>query len=288
MSTPTVVVLGSLNADLVAVVDRQPADGETVPGLSFSTGAGGKGLNQAIACARAGAETIMIGAVGSDDLGDMLLDTVRSNNCNCDEILSVPGPSGVAIITVASDASNRIVVVPGANSAVTETVVDGVADVLRSATVLLVQLETPLDGVLRALEIAKSAGVTTILNPAPVIPLPAEAFANVDILVVNEHEAALLPEARGRVATITTYGSRGSVVRDADGNHDVPAHVVEAVDTTAAGDTYCGTLAANLASGKSLVESAHIASAAGALTATRFGAVDSIPTAAEVESFLAR
>jgi ribokinase len=315
-----VVVVGSLNADLVATTDRQPADGETVHGTGFARLAGGKGLNQAVAAARAGAATSMVGSLGDDDLGTFLREQAGAAGVDLAAVRSVAGvPSGVAVITVDAAATNRIVVVAGANAATDSAWVDvrlpallappAGSGTMGAGTVVLCQLETPLDGVLAALRLARGHGATTMLNsaPAPTGPLPPELLAGLDWLIPNEHEAALLLgrpvgagieaavaaarqlQSLGPSGVVVTLGAQGAVMVTADGDaHHEPGVSVTAVDTTAAGDTFCGYLAASLAAGQPPLGALRRACAAGALATTTPGAVPSIPAAAAVEHLLAR
>lgn len=278
----SVVVVGSVNMDLVATAPTLPKPGETVLGDSFATVPGGKGANQAIAVARAGARCSMIGAVGEDAFGEALRRNLSGAGVEVARLRTVPGPSGVALIAVDGHAENLIVVAPGANASLTELDArDRLA--IEAAEVLVCQLEIPLPTVAQAAAVARGAGTTVILNAAPARPLPAELLAAVDILVVNEHEAAALPEAvRAVPHVVMTLGARGAMWIDRGGDgFEVPAPRVDAVDTTAAGDAFTGAFAAAWARRRPLREALAWACAAGAVCATKRGAV--LPTAAEID-----
>lgn len=285
-----VVVLGSLNMDLVVFAETLPESGETLIGREFREMPGGKGLNQAVAAARAGAQTVMVGAVGDDTYGRQLRGVLGDERIDGSRVRSVPGVrTGVASIGVDAGGANRIVVVPGANALVTaDQVPDG------PAGVLLASLEVPLHVVAQAFARASESGMTTILNPAPATPLPEGLLADCDVLVPNEHEAAALTGestadlpgaeraamalcARGPRTVVVTLGARGALVVHGGQARHVPAVRVEPVDTTAAGDAFCGVLAARVAAGDSLGHAVDTASAAGALATTVVGAVASLP-----------
>jgi ribokinase len=280
-----VCVVGSANLDLVAATARLPAPGETVLGTDFAQHAGGKGLNQAVAAARAGATTTFIGAVGDDDAARVLLAELAAAGIDTSLVGVRQRPTGRAVITVDERGENSIVVVPGANGEVT-------VDALPAAAVVLAQLEVPVAAVADALRLARAAGAITVLNPAPAARLEADLLRLVDVLVPNEHEVALLGSADrllagGVGAVVTTLGGAGVRVVTPDGAwHVAPFHVLP-VDTTGAGDAFCGTLAARLAAGDALDAAVRVASAAGALATTRRGAVPSMPHAAEVAALLA-
>lgn len=285
-----VVVLGSLNMDLVVFADRLPADGETVPGREFRRIPGGKGLNQVVAAARSGAHAMLVGAVGDDDSGEELLATLAEDHVESAHVRRLPGThSGIALITIGSGGTNRIVVVPGANGRVTP---DQLPEL--PGAVLLASLEVPVPVVTQAFVRAREVGMTTILNPAPAFPLPAELLDACDLLVPNEHEAAALTgekvgdrvgaeraasalRARGARAVVVTLGDRGALVADADDCVLLPALPARPVDATAAGDAFCGALATRLAAGDRLNAAARFASAAGALAVEIEGAVPSLP-----------
>ncbi|HEX9258386.1 MAG TPA: ribokinase, partial [Acidimicrobiales bacterium] len=260
-----VVVVGSLNLDLIVRASRLPERGETVLGSTSTTAAGGKGLNQAVAAARQGARTVIIGAVGSDAYGDELVAMAGAEGIDVSAVTRhLHAGTGVAHISVEDSGANTIVVVPRANGTVDTGLVGRHADVIARAAVLLVQLEIPLDGVRTAIELARAAGVAVVLNPAPARPLPHDLLALCDVVVPNESEAALLTGhdttseagatasaralvAMGAGAAIVTLGHRGAVVATAEGASQlVRPFPVAARDSTAAGDAFCGTLAAGL------------------------------------------
>ena len=293
--TGTVVVVGSANVDLVVDVPRHPAGGETILGGDLRRTPGGKGANQAVAAARAGvADTTFVGALGRDESAELLLASLGGAGVRTDTVDRVDAPTGTALITVSPDGENAIVVAPGANSRVRV----GAAQARRiaAADVVLAQLEIPLDTVIAAAR-ERRDGALFVLNAAPSRDLPGALWDQVDVLVVNEHEAADLAGTAGtpedlaaalqaRVpAVVVTLGAAGSLVARRGGEPvRVPAAEVAAVDTTGAGDTYCGVLAAALAGSglAGLVRAARLAGAAGALAVTRPGAQDAVPDAADV------
>ncbi|UFQ15070.1 MULTISPECIES: ribokinase [Streptomyces] len=294
--TPHIAVLGSANMDLVAYVAEAPRRGETVTGREFRTVPGGKGANQAIAAARAGATVSMIGAVGADTFGAQLRSSLEHSGVDTDLLRRVDTPTGTAHIVVDDEGGNAIVVVPGANGTV-KGLTPGDEAVIASADALLLQLEIPLKGVLTAARAARRHGVRTVLTPAPAQPLPDELLAATDLLLPNEHEAAALtgitndPPAAARTLlaqvpeVVITLGSQGSLyaARGAE-PVTVPASRVTAVDTTGAGDTFAGTLAVALAEGKSVPEALHWASSAAALSVQRPGASASMPCRKEIDA----
>ena len=299
-----VVVVGSLNVDLVVGLERMPAPGETGMGQTLERHAGGKGLNQAVAAARIGARVSMIGAVGSDDAGTWLRSIVEAEGIEAAAIVTAEGPSGTALIEVDSNGMNRIVVIPGANAALTADHVAASIESMEDVAVVLTQGEVPLDAITAAMAAGRARGARTILNPAPVRDYPESLLALVDFIVPNEHEAAHLsglPTAslidaneaaehftsKGVPHAIITRGARGAVWMSPSGSGSVAAYRVSPVDTVAAGDAFCGGLAAALAAGETLAESLRWASAAGALATTIAGAVPSLPSRAEVERLLA-
>jgi ribokinase len=285
-----VAVIGSVNLDLVATTARLPGPGETVSGSAYAEHAGGKGLNQAVAAARTGAVVVMVGAVGDDDAGRRLRSLAENEGIDVGAVAVVSGsPTGRALITVDADAENSIVVIPGANSSVR-------AGSLPHARVVIAQLEIPLDEVIAALRSARAGGARTMLNPAPAQPLPDELLEVCDIIVPNEHELELIGGVesllgRGVGAVVMTMGAAGARVTVRTGTSTTerhqPAFQVTPVDTTGAGDAFCGSLAARLAAGDGLESAVRYAAAAGALATTVEGAVPSLPHADDVEILLA-
>ena len=281
-----VVVVGSLNLDLVARADRLPGPGETVHGSSYQEAAGGKGLNQAVAAARAGASVAMVGAVGDDAAGDVLRAVLHDDGIDDSRVRTVAGtPTGRALIAVDDRAENSIVVVPGANARVE-------LPELPAAAVVLAQMEVDPAVVLEAFRAARAAGATTVLNPAPADRVPPELLAWCDIVIPNEHELELLGgsehlRAQGVATLVVTRGAAGAeLLEGAAPPVRIDAFTVAPVDTTGAGDSFCGALCARLAAGERLPDALRFASAAGALSTTSAGAVPSIPTADRVHALL--
>ncbi|GAB2596274.1 ribokinase [Streptomyces capparidis] len=304
-SVHDVVVVGSANADLVVRVERRPAAGETVLGSDLATHPGGKGANQAVAAARLGARTALLGRVGDDAHGRLLLAAVSSAGVATGAVLTGGAPTGVALIVVGPEGDNSIVVSPGANALLSPADVRASARLLRSARVVSLQLEVPLATVAAAVRAAGPA-TRVVLNPSPPAPLPEEVLAACDPLVLNEHEARALlggdgkgpgggtppgddPErwcaallARGPRSVVVTLGADGAVAADASGAVRVPGLPVAAVDTTGAGDAFTGALAWRLARGDTLAAAVRLAVRVGAAAVTRPGAQDSFPTLREV------
>ncbi|WBB69450.1 ribokinase [Micromonospora sp. WMMD812] len=298
-----VVVVGSTNLDLVVTAPQLPRPGETVLGENFRTVPGGKGANQAVAAARAGAACDFVGAVGDDEFGAQLRTSLVAAGVDVRGLRTVAGPSGVALIAVDRAAENFIVVAPGANGELTDLDADDRATIA-GADVLLLQLEVPLPTVLRAADWARAAGTTVVLNAAPAAPLPAELLDLVDVLVVNEHEAAIvagvfsdeppvlldaLLELVPRV--VLTLGARGAAYADRRGLRlEIPAPRIDAVDTTAAGDAFTGAFAVSWAerggavSEDSVAASLRWACAAGAACALRPGASTALPERAAIDA----
>ncbi|MBI2302062.1 MAG: ribokinase, partial [Armatimonadetes bacterium] len=298
-----VVVVGSANTDLVCLLDRLPAPGETVLGGTFFEAPGGKGANQAVAAARLGAQVTFVARLGGDSYGDRALAGYQADGIDTRYIVRDPErPSGVALILVDSAGENSIAVASGANAALSPADIEAAEPAFAEANVVLMQLEIPLDTVAAAARLAKRQGRLVILNPAPSRELPEALLRDVDILTPNQTEAAQLFGALGeddeaiaeRLRTcpvptvVLTRGRQGVLAVRPDWVQAIPAPEVSAVDTTAAGDAFNGALAACLSDGYGLCLAAERACAAGALAATRAGAQPSLPTLAELEAFLAR
>ena len=293
-----ILVVGSVNADLTIYTDRLPHPGETVEGSGFSAAFGGKGANQAIAAAKLGGNVRFYGHVGDDAYGAPAIDNLR--RCGVDFTgRTVPGFStGAAVITVCGG-ENSIILSAGANATVTPEALEEHAALFRWADYVLLQLEIPTDAVLRAMELARAAGAQVILNPAPVRPLPAQAWQYADYLIPNEHEAAAITgistdtpagcaaaaarlQEMGAGRVIITRGSQGCVCLENGAPVFRPARPVRAVDTTAAGDCFIGALCAALCRGRTFGAAVDCAAAAAAITVSRPGSASSIPTAAEL------
>ncbi|GAA3885777.1 ribokinase [Streptomyces sedi] len=289
-----VAVLGSTNMDLVAYTAVAPRRGETVSGREFRTLPGGKGANQAIAAARAGGAVSMIGAVGDDAFAPRLRAALAEAGVDVEGLRTVPGASGVAHIVVDDEGGNSIVVVPGANGAVTGLAAGDEARIA-AADALLMQLELPPEAVLAGARAARAHGVRTVLTPAPARPLSDELLSLVDLLVPNEHEAAALagtsePLAAARALlelvpeVVITLGAAGSLYASRTSEPvSVPAVRVRAVDSTAAGDTFVGALAVAAGEGRPMPGAMAWASAAAALSVSRPGASASMPGRAEID-----
>ncbi len=288
-----VVVVGSANMDLVARVVRLPHPGETVSAHDYFEACGGKGANQAIAAARAGARTAFIGAVGSDAAGDTLRSALIGDAVDVSLLATVREPTGRALIGVSDDAENLIIVVPGANHALSVDHIDEAAALLANAKVVLVQLEVRLAVVQRAVELA-GRDTIVVLNPAPASELPDDVLRHVDVITPNEHEVALLGGAsslvaRGVANVVVTQGARGALLVTRDGETRIAPFAVTPVDTTGAGDAFCGVLSARLAVAGGLAEltlALRAAAVAGALTTQTAGAVPSLPAWAQVAAAL--
>lgn len=307
-ATPKVTVVGSLNIDLVCHAIRRPDKGETIIGDAFDIFTGGKGFNQATAAARLGAEVALVGSVGSGPFGDLLLTALKKENINSKFITRRTDiGTGIATIVVEPDGDNSIIVVPRANMALTTADIDAAADCIADADALLLQLETPMVASEHAAAIAKQHGTRVVLNPAPAQPLPDSLLRYVDILTPNQSETALLSGTqinshdaarraaetlRGRMvdtensAIVLTLGAQGSLMLTETTSKLVPALPVQPVDTTGAGDAFCGALATALASGENLQSAVEFANAAGAAAVTVIGATPSMPTRTKIERLL--
>jgi ribokinase len=302
--TGSIVVVGSSNTDMIIRVPRIPRAGETLLGGEFFTAAGGKGANQAVGAARAGGKVALIARVGRDTFGDQAIAGLLRDGVDVSRVFrdKLTG-SGVALIFVAKDGENSIAVAGGANARLSPSDVKKAARVIRSAALLVAQLETPLATVTAAVELAAKAGVPVILNPAPARPLPNSLLERISILTPNETEAELLTgikvtdaagaakacsklRSRGVGIVILTLGKRGAFLADADGQRLVPGFKVKTVDSTAAGDIFNGALSVALAEGKAVLDAVRFANAAAALSATRLGAQPSAPNRADIEKFI--
>jgi ribokinase len=300
-----VTVVGSLNMDLVARAPRIPEPGETIIGGEFRNVPGGKGANQAVAAARIGAQVSMVGRVGSDAFAEPLLHNLASGGIDHTFVTrDSEAATGVALIVVDDVGQNSIVVASGANMRFSPADVDAARAAIAGADVVLLQLESPLDTVTRAAEIARAHGVRVILNPAPARPLPATLLSLVDVLIPNESETALLTDMpvadqaeaeaaaaalrRSGVGTvILTLGERGALLAQGEDVELIPAFEVTPIDTTAAGDAFVAGFAVALAEGKTLAKAVRWGNAAGALATTKLGAQPSLPTRRAVERLLA-
>ena len=280
-----VVVVGSCNLDLVSSTDHLPSPGETLRAVTYAEHAGGKGLNQAVACARMGARTAFIGCVGNDSASTMLRDLLNSEGIDTSQLVTVDAPTGRAFITVDASGENTIVIVAGANAHVGQTAIT-----VPSSKVLLAQLEIPLDVVTRVF--AQAHNAITVLNPAPAAQLSTDLLSLCDIAVPNETESAALGGTQfllgaGVATIVTTLGERGAEISNATSMTPIAPYKVDAIDTVGAGDAFVGALCAELARGETIEHAAGIASIAGALATTVHGAMPSLPTRAAVMSLYA-
>lgn len=301
----SVVVLGSINMDMVATTPRLPLPGETLTGLEFFTVSGGKGANQAVACSRLGVPTHLVGRVGGDDFGQSLLVSLQGAGVEIEAVLVDKfTSSGVAAIAVASDGENQIIVIPGANGRIDRTEITQLEKLLPTATLLLLQLEIPLEIMISAAQAACKAGVPVILDPAPMPQeFPPELYPLIEIITPNQTEASQLVGfavtdqatatraaqeliARGVKNAVVKLGDQGAVCATATDCFFVPAFTVEAVDTVAAGDAFNGGLAAGLVSGLPLRSALVWAAAAGAIATTKPGAQSSLGDRATLDGFL--
>lgn len=301
----TLIVFGSINIDLVATAPRLPVAGETLLGHDFFNAPGGKGANQAVASAQLGIPTYMVGRVGADSFGVELVNSLQASGVQTENVfLDKTVSSGVAMITVDVKGENQIIVIPGANGRVNHEDVERLSPLLTEATALLLQFEIPIPAVIAAAKSAREAGVTVILDPAPVQShLPDELYSLVDIITPNQLEAAQLVgfpvdgeesatkaaavlRQRGVKNAIVKLGAKGVLCGTLEETFFIPAFDVHTVDTTAAGDAFNGGLAAALHEGLSLRQAVVWGAAAGALTATKLGAQPSLPNRLTFDEFL--
>jgi ribokinase len=301
-----VLVVGSLNADLVVRLERFPAAGETVPGTDFAVHPGGKGGNQACAAARLGATVVMVGRVGRDANGRLLRESLEAAGVDCSHVVEDPAaPTGTALIEIDASGENRIVVVPGANGEVRPEDVDEIGALLDGDTLVLLQLEIPLPAISRALVLARERGARAILDPAPARPGLEHLLPLAYAVTPNESELAALAGgppasdrgaargqalsllARGAQAVVAKRGAEGALLVRKESEWFWPAPKVEVVDTTAAGDAWNGAFAAALAEGRNDDDAGRFATFAAALSVTRPGAQPSMPTRGELDSWRA-
>lgn len=297
---PDILVIGSLNADLVVRAPRFPLPGETISGEDLKILPGGKGANQAVAAARQGASVAMLGRVGKDSFGPFLLDNLKSDSVDITNVLTDESATGTAIIVVDANGQNSIVLSAGANGKVTPKDIDALKI---EAKILLLQLEIPLETVIHAAKWGKQKGMTVMLNPAPARDLPDELIENVDYILPNETELNLLTGVhvkdtasaeqgarvlltRGAKNAIVTLGEKGALFVSNKRVTQVNAYKVSVIDTTAAGDAFIGGFACALLRGGEIEGAVKYANACGALAATKFGAQPSLPTKEETERFM--
>lgn len=301
MLSNKIVVLGSCNTDMVIKSDRLPVPGETILGGTFMMNPGGKGANQAVAASRLGGNITFITKIGNDVFGRQAIELYKKENINTDYIFSDPvNPSGVALITVDAYGENCIVVASGANKTLTPDDVAKVKDVILDADILLMQLEIPIETVEYAAEIANNNGIKVILNPAPGRMLSNDLLKNLYMIIPNKTEtemisgievtgwesakkAADIISSKGVDIVVITLGSDGALLKERDRYVEIPAFKVQAVDTTAAGDTFCGALSVAISEGKSLEEGIRFASKCSSITVTKMGAQASIPYRKDID-----
>ena len=297
-----ICVIGSLNMDLVVNVDTMPKPGQTIIGSNFKEVPGGKGANQAVAMARLNGNVSMIGKVGEDGFGQTLINSLKNDKVDTTYIQTSKGATGVALITVDKNAQNSIVVSQGANFEVKEDDIDNNIEAIKNSDIVVLQLETPLNTIKYALNKAKELNKYTILNPAQAVKLDDEIIKNVDLLTPNETEleiisgvsieteediqkAAQIMIEKGVKELIVTLGSKGSLYINKEKSMFKKAYKVEAVDTTAAGDSYTGALAVALSQDKNIEDAMDFASKVGALSVLKEGAQSSLPTLEDVKNF---
>lgn len=294
-----IIVVGSINMDLVVRAKRHPQPGETLLGSDFQTFPGGKGANQAVAAARMGGKVKMIGRVGEDAFGDSLLATLQQNGVDTQHVLRTEETAtGVALITLNEAGQNTIVVAPGANAKLTPQDIQAAQAVFEGASVILLQLEIPLETVEAAIDLARYHAVGVVLNPAPAQQLPASLLKKVDFLIPNESELGLLTgmqtvslaanslKSIGTRRLVVTLGSQGVLVMEDDDPVYIEPYTVPVVDTVAAGDAFVGAFSVALTERRSTLDAAKWGNAAGALAVTESGAQPSLPLRARVKEFM--
>lgn len=302
MVNKRILVIGSSNTDMTIKSNNLPLPGQTILGGRFVMGPGGKGANQAVAAKRLGGNVEFICKVGHDIFGKNAADGYKKEGIDISHILYSTEPSGVALILVDKTGENVISVAPGANGDLSVEDIESIANVIKEADYLILQLEIPTDAVIRAAKIAHEAGVYVILNPAPACKLPNELFQYISLITPNQTETELMTGVKlineqsfitavenfnrmGVKDVIITLGSKGSLVCYDGKNEFVPAIKVDAVDATAAGDTFCGAVCVALSQGKNLKEAAVFATKAASLTVQKMGAQDSIPSITDINMF---
>ncbi|QGH33212.1 ribokinase [Gracilibacillus salitolerans] len=286
MNQPKITVIGSINMDLVTETDIVPVQGETVRGTNFQTIPGGKGANQAVAAARLGAEVTMIGRVGDDQFGDVLMDQLRKENIQVDHIDHVSHtPTGLANI-ILSEQDNRIIIIAGANGKVTKDYIEQIKAAILTSDYVLLQFEIPKETIFFSIELCHKHGIPVIVNPAPAMELDKATWEKATYITPNETERQQLFGNQHNEKLIITKGKQGVSFVEAGKEQEVSAHSVDVVDTTGAGDTFNGALAVALAEGQSLTKAVTFANAAAALSVGEIGAQGGMPTREQVEQFL--
>jgi ribokinase len=299
---PSIAVVGSLNMDIVVTVDKLPAEGETLHGRGMSEVPGGKGANQAAAIGKLQTPVCMIGKVGADGNGSVLLRSLEGAGVDTSAVMVTSGaPTGIAVVTVDAAGHNHIIVVPGANGELSKDDIDSQRHAIEQCEIVVLQLEVPLETVAYTLRLAKELGKTTVLNPAPARKLDEDVLRYVDILIPNEHELQVIAELdridelslaqsarhfmdKGVGTIIVTLGAEGCYYADRDKMALYPARKVKAVDTTAAGDSFIGGFVAGYLASRDADAAIRQAQIAAAITVTRHGAQSSLPTRQEVEA----
>jgi ribokinase len=300
-----ILVIGSTNMDIIAMVDHLPVPGETIGNGKLARAHGGKGANQAVAAARAGGEVTFITCIGEDDDGKKMLDGFRVDGINTDQVSLIPEvPTGTALIFVDRNGENCIAVAPGANNYLSKNIIDQAEELIKDTDLILLQLEIPYETIQHICKLAARYQKRIILNPAPARELDQDVLGSLEYLVLNETEAEIIAGQKvrddnmeevcksikemGPQHIILTLGSRGSYVFDNQVQQYVESFTVKAVDSTAAGDTFCGALAVSILRGdQDIISAVRFANAAGALSVTRQGAQTSIPDLGDIEKLLA-
>lgn len=295
-----IVVIGSCNTDMVVNMERLPLPGETLIGGEFFMNPGGKGANQAVAAARLGGEVSFVAKVGNDTFGQGAMERYRAEGINVEHVIvDDESPSGVALIMVDAHGENCIAVASGANARLRKKDIDRAERTIDDATIVLMQLETPLETIEYAAHIAKELGKKVILNPAPAHTLPDSLLSCLYMLIANETEAEYLSGtqitdldsvaraadiicSKGVKNVVITLGAKGAFIKESDSYHQIPGIKVKAVDATAAGDTFCGAVCVALAEGMEITRAVEFANRCAALTVTRKGAQSSLPYRSEI------